>query len=111
PYVHLGARQNLLGKEPDNQLVESLSTDRRVTPQTPPTFLFHTDSDSVGLPEHCILFYLALKKAKGPAELHIYEKGRHGLGLGSSDPVLSSWKERLADWLKARGLTNAKPAP
>ena len=53
-----------------------------MTADTPPTFLFHTDADT-GVPaENSVTFYLALRKAKVPAELHIYEPGAHGVGLG-----------------------------
>jgi acetyl esterase/lipase len=106
PYAHAGSRQNLLGKdrESDAKLVENLSNEKQVTARTPPAFLFHTDADAGVVPENSVLFYLALRKAKVPAELHIYEKGNHGVGLAPKDPVLSSWPERLAAWLKVRGL-------
>ncbi len=51
-----------------------------------------------------MLFYLALRKAGVPAEMHIYLKGRHGVGLAQNDPVLRTWPDRLADWLGAQGL-------
>ena len=50
----------------------------------------------------CVLFYLALRKAGVPAEMHVYERGPHGMGLGWSDIALSSWPARLADWLQRR---------
>ena len=103
-YVHRGSRANLLGENPDPQLLELLSNEKQVTPQTPPTFLFHTTEDQGVPPENSILFYLALRKAGVPAEMHIYERGKHGVGLAPSDPVLSTWAGRLADWLKTRGL-------
>lgn len=103
-YVHKGSLRNLLGEAPDPALVESLSNERQVTARTPPTFLFHTSEDK-GVPaENSVLFYLALRKAGVPAELHIYERGRHGVGLAPDDAVLSSWPGRLADWLRVRGL-------
>jgi dipeptidyl aminopeptidase/acylaminoacyl peptidase len=106
PYAHQGSRKNLLGAEPDPKLVHSLSNETQVTADTPPTFLFHTDGDK-GVPaENSVLFYLALRKAGVPAELHIYERGPHGVGLAQKDPVLSTWPARLADWLKLRGLGN-----
>jgi acetyl esterase/lipase len=108
PYAHMGSRNNLLGPDADPKLVASLCTDQQVTPQTPPTFLFHTSADSGVVPENSVLFYLALRKAGVPAELHIYEQGRHGVGLAPQDPVLSSWPDRLAAWLKARGILNKK---
>jgi len=102
PYAHMGSRTNLLGESPDDELVASLCNETQVTSETPPTFLFHTDADS-GVPsENSVLFYLALRKAGVPAELHIYEHGPHGVGLATGDPVLSTWADRLADWLRDR---------
>jgi acetyl esterase/lipase len=109
PHAHMGSRKNLLGDRADDEkLVESLCNDKQVTEKTPPTFLFHTNQDNGVVPENSILFYLALRKAKVPAELHIYEKGPHGVGLAPKDEVLTTWKERLADWLKGRGLLEKK---
>jgi len=105
PYAHQGSRRNLLGEEPDSKLVHDLSNQTQVTAATPPTFLFHTDGDKGVLAENSVMFYLALRKAGVPAELHIYERGPHGVGLASADPVLASWPARLEDWLKLRGLT------
>ncbi len=103
-YTHKGSRDNLLGPNFDPALAESLSNEKQVTSQTPPTFLFHTNQDT-GVPaENSLMFYQALRKAGVAAELHIYERGPHGVGLAPQDPVLSTWSGRLADWLKARGL-------
>lgn len=109
-FEHKGSRKNLLGENYDARLAELLSNEKHVTPQTPPAFLFHTDADS-GVPaENSVLFYLGLRKAGVPAELHIYEKGKHGVGLAAADPILSSWPGRLKDWLRTRGLLDGKPA-
>lgn len=107
-YTHKGSRTNLLGETPDPKLVELLSNENQVTAETPPTFLFHTNEDT-GVPaENSVLFYLALRKAGVPAELHIYERGPHGVGLAPTDRILSTWPDRLADWLYSRGLLTAK---
>lgn len=104
PYTHVGSRTALLGENPDPKLVEDLSNELRVTAQTPPTFLFHTSADT-GVPaENSISFYLALKKAGVPAEMHIFEKGPHGVGLDLQDPSLGQWPVLLGTWLRARGL-------
>lgn len=103
-FMHRGSRDNLLGANPDLQLIENLSNERQVTAETPPTFLFHTNEDDGVPPENSIAFYTALRRAKVPAELHIYERGAHGVGLAAQDAVLSTWSARLADWLKVRGL-------
>ena len=74
-----------------------------MTEKTPPTFLICTDEDS-GVPcENSILFALALRKASVPVELHLYEKGGHGFGMGAEDPVLSTWPATCAAWLRNRG--------
>jgi acetyl esterase/lipase len=103
PHAHAGSRRMLLGENPDAKLVDLLSNDERVTPETPPTFLFHTTEDTAVPPENSVLFYLALRRAGVRAELHVYERGRHGVGLAPTDPVLSSWPDRLKDWLKING--------
>jgi acetyl esterase/lipase len=104
PYTHKGSMRNLLGDNPDPKLVESLSNELQVTEQTPPTFLFHTNGDTGVPPENSVLFYMALRKAKVPAEMHIFEKGPHGVGLGNTDAALSEWPILLAKWFRTRGL-------
>jgi acetyl esterase/lipase len=106
---HAGSFRNLLGDNPDPKLLEDLSNDRRVTSETPPTFLFHTTADTGVPPENSVRFYLALVRAKVPAEMHIFENGPHGVGLALGDPALSAWPTLLANWLRGRGLL-ARPA-
>jgi enterochelin esterase family protein len=108
PTTHGGSRHNLLGPDFDPKLALELSNEKQVTAQTPPTFLFHTDADKGVVPENSVLFYLALRRGGVPAELHIYEKGAHGVGLAPKDAILSSWPERLAAWMKGRGLLQKK---
>ena len=107
PFAHQGSKRNLLGENPDPKLVESLSNETQVTAQTPPTFLFHTTTDAAVPVENSVMFYAALRKAGVPAELHIYERGPHGVGLAQTDEALSSWPARLADWLRVHGLLNS----
>jgi acetyl esterase/lipase len=104
PFAHKGSRENLLGPTPDPKLLELMSNERQVTSRTPPTFIFHTDDDATVPIENAVVFFLALKKAGVPAEMHIYGRGKHGVGLAPDDPVLSTWPARLADWLHVRGL-------
>ncbi len=103
PYVHRGSMRNLLGDNPDPQLVASLSNETQVTAQTPPTFLFHTTTDASVPVENSVLFYLALRKAGVPAEMHIYEQGPHGVGLALFDPILSAWSRQLEPWMRLHG--------
>ena len=103
-FTHRGSLRNLLGDNPDPKLVESLSSEKQVTADTPPAFLFHTSSDTGVPPQNSVLFYLALHEKGVPAEMHIYESGPHGVGLAPFEPALSTWPDRLKDWMKHRGL-------
>lgn len=111
PYVHQGSMRNLLGDAPAAALLDEMSTDRRVTKDTPPTFLFHTNADTTVPAENSVLFYLALRKAGVPAELHIFEPGAHGVGLGMNDATLQAWPPLLSGWLRQRGLLTPAATP
>jgi acetyl esterase/lipase len=103
-YGHTGSKRNLLGENPPKDLVRSLSNETQVTKDTPPAFLVHTHEDS-GVPaENSILFVLAMRKAGVPCELHMFEKGRHGLGLGMGDPAFSEWPKLCEIWMRQRGI-------
>jgi acetyl esterase/lipase len=102
-FTHAGSKRNFLGENPTPELIALYSNEEQVTKDTPPAFLAHTFADTgVGV-ENSLQFVAALRKAKVPVELHLYEKGPHGFGLGRGDPVLTTWPARCADWLKIRG--------
>jgi acetyl esterase/lipase len=103
--THGGSRKNLLGDAPDAKLVENLSNEKQVTAKTPPVFIFQTNEDTTVVPENAVRFYLACKKVNVPAELHLYEKGKHGVGMNpKTGTATDRWGERLAEWLKTRGV-------
>lgn len=104
PYAHESSVMALLGDHPNPNLREELSNERHVTKETPPTFLFATNADDVVPAENSVQFYMALRKAGVPAELHIFEKGPHGVGLDLSDPALGEWPKLLEEWMRGRGL-------
>jgi acetyl esterase/lipase len=100
-FTHQGSKRNLLGEHPSEDLVRLLSNETQVTPQTPPTFLWHTVEDA-GVPvENTLLFAQALRRAKVPMDVHLYERGRHGIGLANGH----AWTKDLAFWLSERGFT------
>jgi acetyl esterase/lipase len=108
PLTHSGSRKNLLGadRSEDGDLVALLSNERRVTEDTPPTFIFNTVEDQAVPVENALKFFSALRAhGVNSSELHVYQTGRHGVGLAGSDPVLSSWPDRLFDWLKVNGFS------
>ncbi|MCX5676872.1 MAG: alpha/beta hydrolase [Planctomycetota bacterium] len=107
-FRHNGSMVNLLGPDPDPKLRQEMSLETRVTPQTPPTFLWHT-SDDGGVPvENSLLFATALRKNKVPFALHVFPRGPHGIGLGDGDrgakaPDARQWPAICAEWLKNLG--------
>lgn len=105
PHAHAGSRAQLLGEDAPEALIASVSAHLRVTSDTPPAFLLHTAEDEAVPPENSLLFAQALSAARVPFELHIYERGAHGIGLGGDDPVLSAWPDQCANWLAGRGFT------
>jgi acetyl esterase/lipase len=102
--AHKGSHEKLLGKNASAEKRREFSSEKQVTPQTPPTFLVHATDDSAVKPENSVVFYLALRKNNVPSEMHIYQKGGHGFGLNNKTTA-DSWFERLANWMKAGGWT------
>ncbi len=112
PYAHVGSRENLLGKNPSPDLLKLLSPEKQVTAATPPTLLIHTQEDQTVPVENSILFYQALTRAHVPAEMYLFERGSHGMGMRDGLGTASDWPARAAEWLRARGLlTPSKPTP
>jgi acetyl esterase/lipase len=104
PFMHRGSRDNLLGKEANFALEQNLSNDLQVSPQTPPTFIFQTDEDKPVPAENCVAYYLALRRAGVPAEMHIFQNGPHGVGLGKDVPGTNRWPEQCRVWMEGREL-------
>jgi acetyl esterase/lipase len=118
PYGHNGSLRNLLGDKPSQESIENLSNERQVKKDTPPTFLAHTNAD-VGVPaENSLLFAMALRKAGVPVELHLFERGQHGLGLGAGapkfrvppEPSFQVWPQLCSTWLKSQGFLDRSSA-
>ncbi len=91
------SRQNLLGENPSVAWCEEVSPERHVSPATPPCFLWHTVEDPAVAVENSFDFALALRRAGVPFELHLYEKGQHGIGLAQGHP----WTLECAHWVCA----------
>ena len=103
PWTHQGSKTALLGEAPDMALSRSLSSETQATAQTPPTFIYHTAADTTVPVENAVAYFLALRKAGVPAEMHIFKEGRHGSGLGMTDVALSEWPTLLANWMRISG--------
>ena len=103
-YAHMGSRDNLIGAKAPAELVDLLSTEKQVSKDTPPSFLFATTDDKTVPVMNSVLFYSALIAAKVPAEMHLFAHGPHGVGLAPGFPDLKGWPELLATWMRSRGL-------
>ena len=100
--AHQGSKKSLLGEEPSLEMVEQYSNDKQVNDETPPAFLVHATDDK-GVPvENSLEYYKALKKHNVPVEMHIYESGGHGFGLGISG-TNAHWPQDLKNWFSANG--------
>jgi acetyl esterase/lipase len=99
PNTHRGSKNNLLGDKPDEELVKNLSNETQVTRETPPCFIWHTWEDKAVKVENSLDFAYAMQRAGVPFDLHVYQKGAHGIGLGKNHP----WPTDCIFWLKAQG--------
>jgi acetyl esterase/lipase len=105
-FTHQGSKRNLLGTNVPPELAREVSSELQVTRDTPPCFVWHTSEDKGVSVENSLLFAVALRKAGVPFDLHVYQKGPHGLGLGSRDYDPAKWLSWTRDciyWLKAQG--------
>jgi len=106
-HTHKGSRNNLLGENPDPGLIDFLSSEKQVTDNTPPCFIWHTWEDTAVDVENSLQFAAALRAHNVPFDLHVYQKGRHGIGLNDKPPFKNAhpWANDLAFWFSERGIT------
>lgn len=96
---------------PEDKDTNVLAPYIRIPAGTPPIFLVHASDDPQAGPEHSVAMYLALKRAKIPAELHVYVAGGHGFGVRKSSRPCSTWPDRCVAWLRAQGVLNPNAGP
>ena len=102
-FGHPGSSEALCGKDASEELKNYYSSEKNVTKDTPPAFLWHTSEDD-GVPvQNAYEYANALAKFKIPAEVHVFPKGRHGLGLAPEEPHVAQWMELLEKWLRVSG--------
>jgi acetyl esterase/lipase len=100
--THKGSKENLLGKNASAEMVEKYSNEKQVDANTPKTFLVHATDDKAVPVENSINYYLALKNQKVPVEMHLYEHGGHGFGLGV-EGTNKNWPAACEKWLISNG--------
>lgn len=99
---HIGSRDQLIGKNPSQSLIDSFSNELQVTSQTPPTFLVHATDDDVVPVMNSISFYEALLRYKVPSEMHIYKAGGHGFGMHNPSTD-DEWMQECKNWMGSKG--------
>lgn len=107
-YGHTGSRRNLIGLDAPPDLIDHLSNDKQVGPDTPPAFLVHSVDDGAVVVEHSLMYAAALRRHKIPYEMHIFEHGGHGYGMADNDAVLSTWTATCGLWLKRHGFARGR---
>lgn len=108
-HTHEGSKRNLLGPNPTPHLVRLLSSEQQVSAMTPPCFLWHTWDDAAVKVENTLEFAAALRRHGVPFDLHIYQQGRHGLGLNDPPPFSNPhpWAHNCLFWLKIQGFARS----
>ena len=98
--THGGSKRNLLGEEPDPDLVKFYSSELQVTSDTPPAILVHSTDDMTVPLRNSLLYFDAIRKKNDKSELHVYPYGGHGYSLAIGKGHLSTWPDRVADWIR-----------
>lgn len=108
-FAHQGSFNNLLGAEPDVELLKEMSLETQVNEKLPPTFIWHTLEDISVPVENSLLFVQQMRKKKVPFEFHLYPKGPHGLSLATEEtdngqmgtyPHVATWMKLCIEWLE-----------
>jgi acetyl esterase/lipase len=100
PYAHGQSKENLIGANPSQEMIDHYSLEKHVTAQTPPVFIIHTQGDTTVREENDLLFYAALRKNNVPSELHLYSYGPHGSGMGAAYGDGTIWPKICEEWMR-----------
>jgi len=98
--AHMGSRNNLIGKNPTDEMIKLYSNELQISSKTPPTFIVHATDDNAVPVENSLNYYQGLKKNGVSAEMHIFPTGGHGFALGLGKGSLEKWPSLLFDWMK-----------
>lgn len=98
-FSHEGSFLALLGENPSEELLLRYSIEKQIKDDTPPTFLIHSNDDAIVPVENSIIYFQKLKEKGIPTEMHIYPYGGHGYSLAIGRGYLSTWPDRVIDWI------------
>lgn len=108
PYDTTRTRREIIGDNPSADAQEAWSLDSHASADAPPTIIFSAADDPITPPGHGIALFQALKAKGAAAELHIFEEGGHGWGLGTQQQILSQWPDIFEAWLTRRATQNER---
>jgi acetyl esterase/lipase len=100
PYDNTHSRREIIGKHPDLAESEAFSVERHVGSKMPPTFLAQAADDPISPIQNSLLMFNALKAAQIPAEMHVFQEGGHGWGLGPAGSLVHAWPGLFETWVK-----------
>lgn len=109
PFDRTHTRLALCGDEVSEAEMRTYSVDLQVGPETPPTFLAQALDDTVAVADHPLLMFAALRRARVPAELHLFERGGHGFGLGAPGTPAAAWPDLFLAWIRLHGFPAGRP--
>lgn len=102
PYDTTRTRREIIGTDPSLAAQNAWSLDTHVSKDAPPTIIISAADDLITPPGHGIALFQAMNSKGAAAELHIFEEGGHGWGLGTKDQILSQWPEIFENWIEKR---------
>lgn len=109
PYDTSRSKTELVGDSTDPAVLKPYSPELQVTKNAPPTFMAQAEDDPIADPHHSMIMFDALQKAGVPAEMHIFQNGGHGFGLGAPGTLPSAWPRLFSAWAKHNGFMGAPP--
>lgn len=109
--THPGSHDLLLAGHPDPSLVQALSNDRNVQPTSPPLFLMSTTDDPIVPVENSLRLYRGYLAQHLSVEMHLFDHGPHGIGLGQKTPGASAWPALLESWLTRHNVIATPSSP
>jgi acetyl esterase/lipase len=104
PFDQTQSRLNIVGRHPTQDLREAFSVERHVTRDTPPVFLAHALDDPIVPVDHSLMMFQALRTAGIETEIHVFQSGGHGWGMGKTRPAVRSWAQLVETWLRLNGM-------
>ncbi|KQP51827.1 alpha/beta hydrolase [Methylobacterium sp. Leaf108] len=107
PFDRTSTRRVLVGESPTLEEAAAHSVDSHVRERGPPIFLSQSADDPIAVVDNSLVMFSALRRALVPVELHLFERGGHGYGLGVPGSPAAAWPGLFLTWMRRRGFLRA----